>query len=510
MNVNTDESDIDERMIKDVLAYTVKEYISSLSHENKLTMSNDIISKFTEVKTNQKIKSAKALFLFYSKLRGKEHKHHLYKRLDRWRRVTTLEILKSPSLALSRTQSKSHIVNESKTHNMSYCSKMPVRETLDDKKYKDDVLNCTFIPKINRNYDLSAFNRNPKTFDRLYTDHEMYLNKHNVRTAAKEKREASKLSFSPDMSLTQNKNNRQNESFMERQNKYFENKKQRYQKIRNDMDSSTNSECTFRPTLNNNKSFSKDRISSPGQSRLYNSTMRKQNSLKENSKTATNNKQVDYRRLEELYNDYKKHNYNRTKLKDAIYEENGITFKPHLNSNLPPNGLIERNYKMLEDKKSFIHNFYKEEKVEKGHRRVISNKTIERLYERGVEKMLQRNMDENKTPELKDTQKDKVLRNFTFYGTNNVSLRGNERESEKNYQSEMEPINVDTVVYHPDEEDNRPLKPETVKRTKPTLDFKYDGGEKQSSSKKYNTLGNENQQYRFNNTLELRDSLSND
>jgi hypothetical protein len=473
-NAPSDETAANE--LKEILAKTLVEYISNLSQGNIITMSNDIIAKFIESSCNQRTKGARVLFHCYSKVRGWHNKANVNSKFQKWKKTTMFDVLKHPSYILSRTHSKSHLVSDSRSGSISQCSKCPVGETLEDKKHKDDLMNCTFTPKIN-NYELTSMNRNPNTFDRLYTDHEMYKHKQGARSQARGEREGKQMSFSPDMSLTQHKNT-QNDGFHERQQKYYENKKNRKAHLRTELDSSTNSECTFRPKINNTSmEMPKERYNSPGYMRLYNISVSRQKSNKSRQEKDST-RQVDYKRLEELYNDYKKHSYNKTKLKDSINEENGVTFKPHLNSHLPASGLIERNYKMLEDKKNFVENYYKRDDGEP--KKATSGKNINRLYEKGVEKMRERNQIS------KTIVKGEKLATFTFYDGGTLSPKTEQRKYDRDskYDSEQQP--ADTVVFNPTEEDNRPRKfAATDKRHKPSFDKELP---KQTSYKNYSTL----------------------
>jgi hypothetical protein len=493
-------------------------------------MSNDLIAKFSEIKTKQKLKNAKVLFTYYSKLK----KIQLKEKMKKWKKIATYELLRNPSLQFSKSLSKLHLQtsNNNGHHDASEllkssgaisCCKLPIRETLEDKRHMDNVVNCTFSPKINNNYDISVLNRNPNTFDRLYTDHDNYLRKQNLRNQAKEEREAKGISFSPDMSLTSHKN-LQSDGFHTRQAQYVHKKKAKAGRIRNDIDNSALSDCTFKPKINNKSmELPKEAYNSPGHVRLYNDALKRQKSSSSIKADKQSTKHVDYRRLEELYKDYKKTNYNKTKLRDTIDQEIGCTFRPHLNTNLPPSGLIERNHKMLEEKKNFIENYYKkDDEEERRMKRAGSSKMIGRLYEKGVEKMLHRNqVDERKKVELKnktDNSK-KFDKAFTFYGakntispridninkSNNSKVNSVNRNTKKKQNvdskwlinnnnsnnNDGDALNLDTVVFNADEDDDdvRILKP-VIKNKKsriPSMDNNDKEIAKQSVAKNYST-----------------------
>ena len=73
-------------------------------------------------------------------------------------------------------------------------------------------------------------------------------------------------------------------------------------------------------------------------------------------------KKVDNNRMTKLYNDYQQQNIKKEKLKDIIDKENGYTFSPKLNKESKYNkkikdNLYERNKKLLTSRKNFVEGF---------------------------------------------------------------------------------------------------------------------------------------------------------
>jgi len=116
---------------------------------------------------------------------------------------------------------------------------------------------------------------------------------------------------------------------------------------------------------------------------------------------------VDYKKIQELYLDHKKQKMKQKDLQKVFDHESGLTFKPDLYKNekyIPTSKFLDRNYKLLEDKKNFVEmnrqiidenlesqkwgagKKYSTEDVEAIHKGLI-----DRLYNKGVEKHIQRN-----------------------------------------------------------------------------------------------------------------------
>jgi hypothetical protein len=116
---------------------------------------------------------------------------------------------------------------------------------------------------------------------------------------------------------------------------------------------------------------------------------------------------VDYKKIQELYLDHKKQKMKKKDLQKVFDQESGLTFKPDLYTNekyIPTSKFLDRNYKLLEDKKNFVEmnkqiieenlenqkwgagKKYSTEDLEAIHKGLI-----DRLYNKGVEKHIQRN-----------------------------------------------------------------------------------------------------------------------
>ena len=95
-------------------------------------------------------------------------------------------------------------------------------ETTISLREKEDLKECTFKPKINK-IDFLNDNQNRDstldTFTRLYTDHERYSKKKLMKSLQKDFRDSQIASFSPNISVGNNKLDR---SFSFKSKKFFD------------------------------------------------------------------------------------------------------------------------------------------------------------------------------------------------------------------------------------------------------------------------------------------------
>jgi hypothetical protein len=469
---------LDEINIKEILTKTIINYINNLTHENKLIISNDILSKFAENKSKEKLKSSKTIFKLYSKLKSRVDNQKLSTNFNKWKKTCILEVLRNPSMMLSHSHSKiPHIImNESKTNsNLLGCIKTPKKETLDERKARDDLENCTFKPKVNHNYKFSALNRNPDTYERLYTDHKVYEKKRMLRNRAREEREAKRNSFNPDLTLTKNKFT-QSDGFLKRQNSYREKKWSNMNLKMSEIETSNQIIYTFKPRINSKSiELTKDDSSSPRFKKLYNLRNKKEEISLVQDEEKSPSKQVNFKRIEELYNEYKHNNELKRKLIDEVFQEDGITFTPKISSKfLPTSTFGERNAKLLEDRKHLNENYYKNDEELTRTPKVASKDLIGRLYNKSLEKIKQKKqIEETQKLDFKRTlrpERNSKSDNFVFTFSDRKTTRETSkanRNTETEYFRVSNTIQerVDTIVYNPSEEnDDRIIKASSKKR----------------------------------------------
>ena len=319
--------------------------------------------------------------------------------------------------------------------------------------------NCTFKPKIN-NYktpkaSLSKIKYNTLLrTEQLYLDNQKRMAKRNENILIRDNKISKENTFQPQFVSSSVKKIKKN--FILRLYKFNKLKEEKMNKIINSIETDYNSIYTFSPklnlTYNNNNNHVKIcynsnpninntvstdkkiiKIKIPAYQRLYNDNQEKlrrqeerknqvledillkaNNPIKYNkintnisNNNITNNltKSVDYQKLEELYNDYKKKQIKLRKKQEFLDNEIGLTFNPQLINGekyldkIEPN-FFEREKKFVENQKNHIEaykNYLIKERNEskqnfsEDNKKIIIKNVVDRLYKDGLEKVLIRN-----------------------------------------------------------------------------------------------------------------------
>jgi hypothetical protein len=223
-------------------------------------------------------------------------------------------------------------------------------------------------------------------------------------------------------------------------------KEEKLNKIMNSLETDYNSICTFTPKLNleynnslknniNNTCKNSKNLNIPAYQRLYNENKEKilrqeerknqimedillnannplmhcNNKIKINTRDTNNNnnvsKSVDYQKIEELYNDYKKKRIKMKKKQENLDNEIGITFNPSLINGekyldkIDPN-FYQREKKFVQNQRNHIEAYqnYLDKEKEKYFKKfseekknIIIKNVVDRLYKDGLEKTLTKN-----------------------------------------------------------------------------------------------------------------------
>ena len=141
--------------------------------------------------------------------------------------------------------------------------------------------------------------------------------------------------------------------FLDRMDKYNTKKENNMKFQQSQKEEEINFVCTFSPDLSltkNKNDYNKKIL----RNKNYNS--------KEKIQEGKPIKKVDNNRMTKLYNDYQKQNIKKEKLKEMIDKENGITFSPKLNKESKYNKKIkdnfyERNKKLITSRQNFVEGF---------------------------------------------------------------------------------------------------------------------------------------------------------
>ena len=333
-------------------------------------------------------------------------------------------------------------LSKSKNHKL-----IPEKTTEYIKEQEELKNNCTFKPKINKYktpkastkkiyYDNNSILRTEK----LYLDNQKRMARRDADILLRDNKISKENTFKPNLISSSVKKIQKNFSLrLENFNKL---KEEKMKKMMKSLETDYNSVYTFSPTVNltynsisHKKNNSNTNLNSKGTKvsafqRLYNDNKEKLLRLEERKNQAmeeilykannpmTNNKlnlnliennnyiskSVDYQKLEELYNDYKKKKIKIKQKQKNLDNEKGITFNPLLVNGekyldkVEPN-FFEREKKFVENQRNHIEaykNFLIKEKEKYFKRysedkKIIIKNVVDRLYKDGLEKYMVRN-----------------------------------------------------------------------------------------------------------------------
>ena len=325
---------------------------------------------------------------------------------------------------------------------------IPEKTTEYIKEQEELKNNCTFKPKINKYktpkastkkiyYDNNSILRTEK----LYLDNQKRMARRDADILLRDNKLSKETTFKPNLISSSVKKIQKNFSLrLENFNKL---KEEKMKKMMKSLETDYNSVYTFSPTVNStynninhktNNSNTNLNSNSKGNKvsafqRLYNDNKEKLLRLEERKNQAmeeilykannpiTNNKlnlnlsennymskSVDYQKIEELYNDYKKKKIKIKQKQKNLDNEKGITFNPLLVNGekyldkVEPN-FFEREKKFVENQRNHIEaykNFLIKEKEKYFKRysedkKIIIKNVVDRLYKDGLEKYMIRN-----------------------------------------------------------------------------------------------------------------------
>lgn len=414
---------LNESAIEDLLTSTLKNYITNLDEDDKSLMCLSITTLYTETKLSKKLKGLDLIV------------RHYHGRIRQ---------TKCDAFSLW----KSNLSHSTSFHGgLSTCSnKHRIHETSWTRKEREELEHCTFHPNINKDYefhlDKKQSGSSVPVHQRLYGDHEKNIARKELRQIENDKREACKLSFTPQKIST--KTSLDEKNFIERQNDFLKSKTNHKNKILNELEEENEQIYTFTPqvlgkkypstqkdNLNTLSYFSSQKvapyaINKQAHLRLYEDHHRRKMKSKEKEqreirrvKEKTNGERsgsVDPKRIQELYNQHKKNQEKKQILQKSIDAEQGITFKPLLytvNSGekyvkrINPD-FIERNKKLLEDKENFVEysrlKFEENLQNEKFHKGRYTKDEVEQINKNIIERLYG-----GKKKDLVENEKDSLM-----------------------------------------------------------------------------------------------------
>ena len=388
-----------------------------------------------------------------------------------------------------KTKSKvniDYIINLSKSkteHNI-----IPERTSAYIKEQEELTNFCTFKPKINKSSSFSRYwnSSNKRPIDRLYLDSKNRIARKEMEFLKKTNLESKQNTFQPRFISSSVK--RVKSDFDKRLKEFEINKKNKIQKLSQDIEEEQKQQFTFTPkinkiTYNNSDNYNKRNINSlnnnnnnytisnisknstinqsmisknntskkiPAYKRLYNENKNKLirqekrekeelEKIKKNSSKISegNNNILDKKKIEELYNDYK---MKKTRLKikqEEIEKEQGITFHPELISDknyfnkinpdfyMREKIFLEKQQKNLEIYKQYLEKETSKKNYSYEEKKDIYNNIVTRLYKNGMEKYRERNGNNNFKNTFDDNVGEKEIKNDMFFKNN---FNGNESD----------------------------------------------------------------------------------
>ena len=363
-------------------------------------------------------------------------------------------------------------------------------------KEQEELTNfCTFKPKINKSSSFSRYynSSNKRPIDRLYLDSKHRMARKELELLKKTNLESKQNTFQPRFISSSVK--RVKSDFDKRLKEFEINKKNKMKKLSEDIEEEQKQQFTFSPKINefiynNTNNYNKRNINNINNNNYTMSNMSKNSTINQSmlSKTNTNNKKIpaykrlynenknkiirqkerekeelekikknsskmsegnnnnilDKKKIEELYNDYK---MKKTRLKmkqEEIEKEQGITFHPELISDknyfnkinpdfyMREKIFLEKQQKNIEIYKQYLEKEKNIKKYSEEEKKDIYNNIVERLYKNGIEKLKEKQGNNNYKNTLDDNISEKEIKNDLFF-KNNFNANESDISSQKIY-----------------------------------------------------------------------------
>ena len=376
-------------------------YLSNLDSTQRNKISLNLILNYYNL--NSKNKKEKLKYLIKNK-NNINNKLLLLKKFIQWKNnLKTKEKNKNKPKNKNKNNNNNfdylnsitYSTNSNKEKNSLLSTKNSKYEKSIEKKEREELNECTFNPSINKTNFLNNLNttENNNVFDRLYKDNEKYKNKKQIKALELEELRNNDFTFIPNTIPTPREfTTKSKDNFNKRQIKYFEDKFKNHTKIIKENNENFNKNCSFSPKINKNKS---NKSLSPAHIRLYEDNKKRKEKINKKiyEESKKNYGEIDYDKIEELYNSYKKKNLMLQQLQEKVDNEHGITFSPFIKKNkyyneLKNSNFYERNLNSLALKNKFIENnkklsyekyknqFFKNEKKNKNNNNLLTNNLI--------------------------------------------------------------------------------------------------------------------------------------
>lgn len=409
----TNKTNLTEKYFQERVTKALVSFINAMNSNQKQELALNIYSQYIKRDQGNKSNSIQRLLLLYKIFRNKKESTNKIKKFKHWKKLLNSSSY-SAFLNLSFQSEKPHRYNRN-------CSPLETSRFL---KEQEELMHCTFHPSLNqtRHYKgktqfSNKSNLSFSVYDRLYTDHKKICAKKEIMRLESDNKIAMIAPFQPNFISISPKALGNN--FKDRMNSFVKKKIDNKNKLIETMEHNFYNTCSFSPNIEVSQkkiplTKSPSCIVLPAYQRLYmQSDINKQNIAKKREeinkkidlKSSSSNISiregpVDYKKIEELYNDYKRLKKKADIRQSELDKERGLTFSPKITMNDKYNGKLNNNFyerekKFVEEKKKFVDIFndiidehtrgnkwgngkYTEKEKEEIERRVV-----DRLYFRG-------------------------------------------------------------------------------------------------------------------------------
>ena len=407
----------EEEEMKNKIDYNKKKE-PKINIKNKTT--NNSMNESTSNITKNNNKNEIKLYNHHNKNKNKLIKRNKTQiNINLYKKQNDINLYKKYNNYIKQKRTRNNNNNNNKFNKSHLMTSLEEKEMIELKE-------CFFRPKINKpknlfrkinsfkkNNNLSLTNKTDQKdfqsrFEKLYRDNEKYKLSKQLKSIKLENIASTKITFIPEIKK-KNKKIESEENFQKRQEKFLLKKHKHSAEIRDRIDSTYDSVCSFNPKITNYElcsTINKEKYDKkPAFLRLYQDSKKRHNSqiqlevdqmnkIIDLSNIINPEKNFEFDTINKLYENKEK-NIIINKTKKKVEEEEGTTFKPYILDNFYSrnvNGTFyERNQKFINDRENFYEeenkkqqdsakkNINKKEYTKQERKKIISN-IIDRLY----------------------------------------------------------------------------------------------------------------------------------
>ncbi len=270
---------------------------------------------------------------------------------------------------------------------------------------EEDMQECTFHPKINRNKSKSKKkneSNNSTVYDRLYTDYLRQNISKDIQIKEDYKTKGEESYFTPKINPTP-KQYKSSATFEERlelyKNKYEADKK----KVNDSVEKEVIRNCTFTPEVSQSHNEKNKRILSKSLEKFKTRKplipIEEKEKIISEMKVKKKKRKVDKHRIETLYKNYQEKEKRLSDLKVSLDEEQGYIYKPKfypskkeleekVKEKFGKNSISERSQQFLDNKEDFIFQKTEEQFSYQRPKRIYTDKEKEQITQNIIKRLI--------------------------------------------------------------------------------------------------------------------------